>query len=277
MDILRLVAGGLTIAVVAGVAIAGLFYAAFAGSMSADVERLIADSRPGGTVVSDAMIAALPETARRYFRYAGIVGKPIPRLVRLTQKGRIRASASDKWMQLEADETYSTTPPALVWRSYFPSKFMPVALGRDEYLGGKGSIVMKMLAAVPLADEHGPELGPAGLMRYLNEAMWFPAAFLGPNVTIGAIDDSSFGLKIVDRGMAAEAVIFVDAEGRITNFRAQRFNTSTHRLETWETPVTGYGTFNGLQLPKAGSAVWKLPTGDLDYIELEITSLQYQD
>jgi hypothetical protein len=34
---------------------------------------------------------------------------------------------------------------------------------------------------------------------------------------------------------------------------------------------------NGLRLPTAGSAVWKLAGGDLDYIELEITGLSYEN
>jgi hypothetical protein len=47
-------------------------------------------------------------------------------------------------------------------------------------------------------------------------------------------------------------------------------------MEIWETPIIAYRNFNGLLLPSAGSAVWKLDAGDLDYIELEITSVTYQ-
>ncbi len=53
-------------------------------------------------------------------------------------------------------------------------------MGRDEYLGGRGSIVMKMLALLPVADEHGEELGAAGLMRYLNEMMGSPPLTSAP-------------------------------------------------------------------------------------------------
>ena len=119
-------------------------------------------------------------------------------------------------------------------------------------------------------------IAAAGLMRYLNEMMWFPAAFLGSNVKISAIDDASFGVSIADRGMVAEAALFVDASGQLTNFRARRYNTGSRSMETWETPITAYRSYTGLLLPSAGSAVWKLGAGDLDYIELEITSVTYQ-
>jgi hypothetical protein len=149
-------------------------------------------------------------------------------------------------------------------------------MGRDEYLGGRGSIVMKMLALFPVADEQGEELGGAGLMRYLNEMMWFPAAYFGANVTIAARDDSSFDVSIVDKGMTATATLFVNDVGEVTNFRARRFNTGSRSLELWETPITAYGSYDGRLLPRAGSAVWKLPAGDLAYIELEVTSVTYE-
>lgn len=254
----------------------GVSYWLFVHGISSDLDSLTATARTPGVTVTEAMLAGLPAPAQRYFRFAGVIGQPIPRIMRITQKGRIRGSAADNWMTFEADETYSTSPPAFLWRAYFPAKLTPIALGRDEYLDGKGSIVMKMLAVAPLADEHGDELGAAGLMRYLNESMWFPAALLGPNVRIAAVDAASFRATLSDRGRTAEAVFFVDGEGRLVNFRALRYDTGTRAMGAWETPVAGYRSINGLNLPTSGSAVWKRHTGDLDYIELEVTGIAYE-
>jgi hypothetical protein len=277
MVLLKLIAMGMTVVVIVSMVMVGLAYWVFTQQIGADLDRLVAGAAPTGIVVTEDTIAGLPEPAQRYFRYAGIVGKPLPRLVRLTQKGRIRSSTESGWMNFDADETYSTNPPAFVWRAWFPSGGMPVALGRDEYLEGKGSIVMKMLAIVPLADEHGGELGEAGLIRYLNETMWFPAALLGPNVTITAAGEDAFRATITDRGVSAEAVFIIDEDGRLTNFRARRYNTGSRSVETWETPVGDYRNFGGLLLPSSGSAVWKLSAGDLDYVELQVTAIAYEN
>lgn len=277
MAVLKLIAMSVTAVVILAVLVVGLAYWIFTQQIGADLDRLVAAAQPANATMTEAMFASLPEPAQRYFRFAGVVGKPIPRLVRLTQKGRIRSSNAANWMTLESDETYSTNPPAFVWRAWFPAATVPMALGRDEYLEGRGSILMKMLAIAPLADQRGDELAAAGLMRFFNEAMWFPAALLGPNVSIAARDKDSFRAAISDRGLTAEAVFFVDADGRLTNFRAQRYNTDSRSIETWETPVGAYRDFGGLQLPSAGSAVWKLPSGDLNYIELEITGVTYEN
>ena len=276
MSPIGIIAAAITtlVVVVSIVVVAGYWRTSHA--IRVDVDRLLASARPMPSAITDETLATLPPPAKRYFRHAGVVGKPIPRIVRLAQRGRIRSSGEANWMALEADETYSTSPPAFVWQAFLPSRVTPIALGRDEYLGGQGSILIRLLGLVPVADEHGDELKAAGLMRYLNEAMWFPAALLGPNAVITAVDETSFRVTLSDRGDTAEALFIVDADGRLVNFRAQRYNTGTRSIETWETPVGGYRDFDGLSLPSTGSAVWKLATGDLTYIELEISSITYE-
>lgn len=266
----------LVVLLLAGV-IGTVAYMAWSTSIANETARLRAEAEapPDGRITAE-RIAALPAPAARYFSQAGVIGNSIPRLVRLTQKGRIRSSADAAWMTLEAEEVYSTNPPALIWRAGMPGLDLPMVLGRDAYLNGEGSITMKLLALLPVADEHGEELRAAGLMRYLNEMMWFPAAYLGDNVTIVPVSDDAFGVRIADRGLVAEATLFINAEGRVTNFRASRYNTSTRSMEAWETPISGWGAMAGLELPTAGAADWKLPAGDLRYIELEITSVSYE-
>jgi hypothetical protein len=253
-------------------------YWSFTSSIRGELASLEAGASPPATkIVTEAMIAALPVAAQRYLRYAGVLGAPIPRLVHLTQKGRIRGSAQAQWMDFEAEESYSINPPAFLWSAYFPTKATPFVLGRDLYLEGRGGILMKMMGLLPVADEHGEELRAAGLMRYLNEMSWFPAAFLGDNVAITERDEHSFTVHLSDRGLVAEAVMFVDAEGRMTNFQAQRFNTATRSMQTWETPISDYGNYSGYNLPKFGAGVWRSPDGDLTYIEVGITNVRYEN
>jgi hypothetical protein len=57
---------------------------------------------------------------------------------------------------------------------------------------------------------------------------------------------------------------------------AKRYRTAdASSPETWSTPITGYGEFEGLRLPARGKAAYKLPGGDFDYIDLTITDLHY--
>ena len=250
----------------------------FEGRIRDHVAALETRASRDSVSVTETMLAGLPAPARRFLAHARVADHPIPRIVRLEQTGRIRSSPETDWMTFEAEQVYSTDPPAFVWRAWLPGRAMPLVIGRDTYLGGESSILMRMLGTIPVADERGPELAHAGLMRYLNEmTLWFPAALLGGNVTMGPVDDEAFRVSISDGGLTATAVVFVDSDGRLTNFRADRYNTATGTVETWETPVAAHPTRDGVNLPASGAGVWKLPAGDFRYIELDVRRVVYDD
>ena len=70
------------------------------------------------------------------------------------------------------------------------------------------------------------------------------------------------------------ARLFFDADGRLTEFVGQRYSGGD--LETWSVPVTGYGEFEGLRLPRRAKAVWRHAGGDEEYIDVTITELHYE-
>lgn len=272
----KLVAGSLLV-VLAAVAVVIWAHWRWNRAIDADVARLTASARGAGESVTAERMRSLPAPVQRYLVFSGVVGQPIPRIVRLGQRGRIRASAAAAWMEFAADEVYSTSPPGFVWKAFLPKRGMPAVLGRDEYLDGRGSILMKALGLYSVADEGGSEaMNDASLMRYLNEMAWFPAAYAGSNVAWRAVDDNSAEVTLTDRGRSASATMFFDEAGRPLNFRARRHNTATGRDEIWETPFTEYRSFGGVTVPTAGSGVWKLEGGDFTYIELEILDVAYE-
>ncbi len=256
----------------------GLAYWNFNGRINREVSSLLSGAKLGaGPVVTGEMLRGLPEPVQRYMAYSGVLGKQIPRTIRLKQVGKIRQGEKSAWMKLEAVENYSTSPPGFIWKTFLPTKRFPLTLGRDAYLDGRGSMLIKMLSLLPLVNATGPELDQGAMMRYLNELAWFPAAFLGENISWKAIDDTSAEVTLTHQGKSASATMYFDQEGKPINFVAKRYRIVGKRcdLETWSTPYTGYGEFEGLKLPVRGKAVWILKEGDQAYVELEITELEY--
>ena len=72
----------------------------------------------------------------------------------------------------------------------------------------------------------------------------------------------------------ATSTLFFDADGKVTEFVAQRHTGSS--LETWSVPITAYGEFEGLTLPVGSEAVWKLADGDQEYIDVTVTELHHE-
>jgi hypothetical protein len=148
-------------------------------------------------------------------------------------------------------------------------------LGRDRYMDGQGSIQMRLLAVVPVADKRGGGLNQAALLRYLNELMWFPAAALSPYIAWESIDTTSARATMSYRGTTGSAMFRFDDAGRLTDMVAQRYNDARGRLETWSTPIAAYGEFGGMRVPVSGDGVWKYDTGDFTYIRVRVTDIEY--
>jgi hypothetical protein len=223
------------------------------------------------------MLEHLPEPVQRYLTYTGVLGFPWIETVHLRQLGTFRQGADRPWMPFTADESYTTDPPSLTWNARFKLAGLPLLRARDRYEQGHGHMYGKLAGLITVFDARGEELDQATMLRYLNEIMWFPTAFLAENITWAERDDSSARVTFTDGGRSVSADMFFSTEGRLTDFTAMRYREidGEFSLDPWSTPMTGYGELAGLKLPTQGRAVWHLPEGDLPYADLEVTEVSY--
>ena len=251
----------------------------FDRQVAADRRILLGRPRPAHPpLVTDEMLAGLPEPARRYLRYAGVVGRPMVDTVRIRQACRMRPSPGGMTFPLAAEQWYTVEPPGFIWNATVGPGTLPVIRGRDGYLEGRGLMTIKVGALVPFVNAAGPEMDRASLLRHLSEMPWFPSAFLRERVTWEAIDDTSVRVSITDGDLRATGVLEIDAEGRLATFRCERHAMvgRAFELRPWTAPTYAYGEFEGLRLPVRGAAVWTLPDGtELPYIEVELTEVEY--
>ena len=251
----------------------------FKGLVHSDVEALFtrAASTSEEALVTENMLGDLPEPVQRYLSYTGIVGKPFVSTARLEQKGSMYLGSKQGWVPLRAREHYTVQPPSFVWDATIHRGPLPIARGRDMYVGEKGSMLIKAGSLFTVVDDEGPEMDQGSMMRYLSEMIWFPTAFLDDKISFEPIDDESARVTLTDGGKSVSATMYFDEEGKVTDFVAKRYRTveGGYDLETWSAPVYEYGELAGLKLPLRGGAVWNLPEGDLKYADITITHLEY--
>jgi Family of unknown function (DUF6544) len=174
---------------------------------------------------------------------------------------------------LDAEEHYSVQPPGFVWAGTARLGPLPVARARDMYAEGTGRTLVKVASLWPVVDAR---MNQAEMMRYLSEMIWFPAAFLAGNISFEAVDDRSARVTLTDQGQTATGTLVIDQQGRLTDFAARRYRSpDASSPDMWSTPITAYGGFEGLRLPARGKAIYKLPGGDFDYIDVTVTDLHY--
>lgn len=258
----------------AGILTLAIGMLSFNQKVDKEIRELSSKSGPKKKVIVTAeMLQGLPEPVQRYLKYSGVVGKPLVRNVHLKQVGRIRQNAQQPWMEFVADEYYTVTPPAFVWSAKAKAASLPLVRVRDRYANGSGNMLVTMGGILNIVNAKGAEINQGSMMRYFNEMMWFPSAFLGDNVSWKPIDNNSVEVAFTDSGKSINAKMYFDEDGRLVNFIAKRYRGTD--LETWSTPITGYGEFEGLKLPVRGQGVWNLSSGDLIYIELQLTEVEY--
>ena len=69
--------------------------------------------------------------------------------------------------------------------------------------------------------EKGNWNGSGTLVRYLNEIMWFPSAYLSEYIQWEPIDSNSAKATISVHGLTASAVLYFNEKGELTNFVAE--------------------------------------------------------
>jgi hypothetical protein len=228
-------------------------------------------------LITEDMLSNLPQPVQRYMEYTGVVGKPWIDTVLLKQVGRFRLGMERPWMPMTAEQFYTTYPPSFVWNASFKIAGLPILRGRDKYESGHGHMFGKLAGIYTIFDTRGDELDQAAMIRYLSEIVWFPTAFLGENISWKEVDENSAEVTFSDFGNSVSGRVHFDDEGRVTNFSTMRYREfeGQFSLDPWSTPITGYGERAGLNIPVSGQAVWNLPSGDLLYVDLEITEVAY--
>jgi Family of unknown function (DUF6544) len=229
-------------------------------------------------LITGEMIRNLPEPVQRYMTFSGVVGKPWIDSVRLRQRFKFRLGPDKRWMPMSAVQTYTTNPPGFVWKAHLRIAGLPLMSASDRYEAGHGYMVGRLAGLFTLFDESGQEFDQGALSRYLSEMVWFPAAFLGENITWQAIDDRSVHVTISDRGQSVSGRLFFDDAGRPVNFATMRYYFKSKddiQLQPWSTPMAGYGLRGGLNIPVRAKAMWNLPSGDYAYWDGKITEVEY--
>lgn len=220
----------------------------------------------------------LPPIVQRYLRYSNVIGQSWINTVKLQYQGEFRLGKDKPWMPMRGEQVYTTTPPAFQWNARFKMFGLPILAAKDTYKDGSGHMFGKITGLFTVFDVRDTdELLQGTMMRYLQEMMWFPTAFLGEDITWSEVDDHSADVTFTHNGKSVTGRMFFDDQGRLLNFLAERYREidGSYQLDYWSTPITEYGTYKGFNIPQSGWGVWQLPEGDLAYVKLTLTAVDY--
>lgn len=240
-------------------------------------EPVAVPPRTNSPVVTEDDLSRLPAPVQRYLTYTGVIGKAWIKTARVQYTGRFRMGADKPWMSIRVHQVYTTDPPGFLWKAQFKMAGVPFMFATDTYKDGHGHMLGKVLGLFTVVDGQSAEIDQGIIVRYLQEMMWFPSAYLGENIVWQAVDDHAAEVTLTDSGMSVSGRMYFDDAGRLLTFVARRYGDFNGKTEmrTWSAPTTDYATFSGLRLPAGGMGVWQLPAGDLSYVDVRLTTVEY--
>jgi len=250
----------------------------FNQKVAKEVKELFAGiSGSDDSVIQRSNLEKLPIPVKKWLEFSNIVGKEKVTSVRLKQKAVMRLKEAQSWMPVEAEQYFTVNEPGFIWKARIKAAPLFHIVGRDKYFEGKGSMLIKALSLIKIADSSGKEINQGTLIRYLAETVWFPSAALNSYITWEEIDASSARATIDYRGITVSGVFNFNNIGEVTSFVAKRYmeNNGKYSLETWLVTMRNYKELDGIKIPTEGKVVWKLETGDFTWFKFEITEIEY--
>lgn len=222
--------------------------------------------------------AHLPQIVQKWLVNSGMEGKSDIVSVRLKQKGEMKTKPDSKWMPFTAKQYYDVKNPAFVWTTEV-SLFPGIQLaGRDKFMNGEGEMQIKLLSLVNVVEEGKNERVNTGTMlRFLGEICWFPAAALNNYIQWEEVGATSAKATFVYNDEEVSGIFTFSQAGEFVSFEAERYYGGGQEAgkETWFIEAESYKEFEGVIIPAVCRVTWKLPEGDFNWLNLEITELEY--
>ncbi len=232
-----------------------------------------------GTIIAPEMLDSLPPVVQLWLKHANIVGREKTDWVFIRQTGTMRTSPEGKWVPFRALEWFRTGDPAFLWLADVKYARGIHVTGKDRLENGKGQMLLKALSLFPVVNASGNEIDQGSMVRYLAETVWFPSAALNPYIHWEQTDSLQAKATMVYGGTKVTGTFTFNPSGDVVSFEAPRyyFRKGGSTLENWFVKMDpeGYKEFEGIRIPAKSSIIWKLKTGDYEWLKLEVTDERF--
>lgn len=229
-------------------------------------------------LVRESELEGLPDCIKQWLRRSGVIGQARIHRVKLIQSGRMRTAPDKPWLPFDAVHYANVDRPGFVWKARVKVAPGIHMLGLDRYYQGHGFMNIKLLGIIPLVNaKPGPEMDKSTLLRYLAELIWYPTAALNSYIQWEEIDQHSARAVMSWEGITAGMVFSFDEAGDLMSSVGKRYREirGQYVLTDWGGVAVGCADFLGRRITNRTDVVWKLESGDFNWMQVEVTAIEY--
>jgi hypothetical protein len=222
----------------------------------------------------------LPEIVQKWLSKSGALQHREVKEIHLRQKIQMKMKpGQDAWIPAKAQQVFTMHPPAFHWVVEMEMNPFMTVLGRDQFLGGKGEMLIQLYGLFSLADEkENSKIDEGALQRYLAEIVWFPFAAQAPYIKWEAVSDTIARATLTFEGTSGTGEFTFDSSGRFKRFQAMRYKggeADAVRIP-WTVEALDHKVMQGIEVPTHCQASWELKEGTWTWLELQIEEMQYR-
>ena len=261
------------------VAIVGYGSWRFEESFRKDVrESLARTNTQQSELLTESDLSHLPAPLQRYIRYAGAVGQPKVKNVRIVFEGQMREKGKD-WFDFTSEQyNFYDEEPTRLFFMKARIKGLPT-VGYHRYKGNRSGMHIRLLSLFPVVDLEGEEMFRSETVTLFNDMCLFaPAALIDGRIQWEAVDETSAKATFTNKGVSISATLFFNDKGELVDFvsddRSARTATGMENLR-FSTPAGEYHTYNGYRLTSYGEAVYHYPDGKFSYGVFNTKRVEY--
>lgn len=224
-------------------------------------------------------IAELPELLQQHLRRCGFEGRESVVCCRFNWKNTfLKFKPGGKWVPLKfLQVNFVPRPTRLVLMTTRLWGLFPFG-GIDKYQDGRGSLMIRILNRIKVADEHGKKMDQAELVTLLAETLILPAYALQSYITWATIDAHTVKGTITDGVNTASGLFRFDEQGLLNSFETNdRYYADKGRYFAyrWTASVNNYISRGDMLIPSTFQATWHMPQGDHQYFKGELFRLDF--
>ncbi|MFC0037178.1 DUF6544 family protein [Actinomadura rayongensis] len=218
------------------------------------VRRRLAAPTGRPAAFDPAMVAGLPDAARRWLLHAIAPGTPLATGARLRTRGAIRLGGA--WRPFTAAQILRP-PEGFVWSATARVAGLPV-IGHDLYDAGAGEMRWRLLGAIPVLSASGPDVTRSAAGRLAGELVLDPAAALSPAVSFEHVDDRRVRADVTIGGAAHPVTLTVAPDGALVSVTLPRWGNpdGAYREHAFGAEFLAERTFGGFTVPSRARAGW---------------------
>jgi hypothetical protein len=250
----------------------------FYSEVRKDINELMASqTKTSQSIITHQSLKDLPLIVQKWLVKSNVIGKKSVHSLQLKQKGMMRTSGEGNWMQMTSEQFITVDNPGFVWNAGIKANPFMTINGRDKLSEGRGSMIIKALHTIPIANSTGKEIDQGAMMRYLAEIIWNPSAALKDYMRWEYVSDTSARAFMNCHNAIISGLFSFNKDGDIKGFEGKRYGDfdDHYSLETWSIAVTGYKEFEGIRIGNKSEVTWKLKKGNFTWLRTEVTDIKY--